>query len=276
VILVAGANGNAGGAVARALVEAGAEVRALVRDVHDSVVPEGVEAVAADLNRPETVAPHLDGISAAFMLSGFDGLAESLADMRRAGVERVVLLSSSAAPSEDLENAIARYHILSERAVRDSGLRWTFLRPNSFMSNTYRWLPQLRAGDVIRLPFASVPIAMIHPDDLGAVAAAALTSDAHQGRAYRLSGPQALRPAEQVAILAAATGRKLRFDAQSNAEARAEMQQSMPTEYVDALFQFFADGAIDETTVHPTVRQVTEREPLSFEEWTRANADAFR
>jgi uncharacterized protein YbjT (DUF2867 family) len=277
VILITGATGNAGGAVARALVEAGEKVRALVPGGGDaSAVPEGVEVVAGDLNLPETVAPHVGRVSAVFMLSGYDGLTETLADMRRTGVERVVLLSSSAAPTGDLANVVARYHILSERAVRDSGLRWTFLRPNSFMSDTYRWLPQLRAGDAIRLPFAEVPIAMIHPDDLGAVAAAALTTDTHEGQAYRLSGPQGLHPAEQVRILGAAIGRELRFEAQSNEEAKAEMEQRLPKEYADALFQLFADGAIDETTVHPTVQEVTGRAPMSFEQWVKANVAAFR
>ena len=79
------------------------------------------------------------------------------------GVEHVVLQSSSAVPSGDISNAVARYHILSERAVRDSGLAWTFLQPNSFMSNTLRWIPQLRAGDLVRAPFADVRVATIDP-----------------------------------------------------------------------------------------------------------------
>jgi uncharacterized protein YbjT (DUF2867 family) len=107
--------------------------------------------------------------------------------MREAGVERVVLLSSSAAPTGDLANAVARYHILSERAVRKSGLSWTFLQPNSFMSNAFRWLPQLQRGDVIRGPFAEVPIAMIDPEDLGAVAARALTTSG-SGYPTRMKG----------------------------------------------------------------------------------------
>ena len=45
-----------------------------------------------------------------------------------------------------MSNAVARYHILSEKAVRESGLAWTFLQPNSFMSNTLQWVPQLSAG----------------------------------------------------------------------------------------------------------------------------------
>jgi uncharacterized protein YbjT (DUF2867 family) len=276
VILVTGATGNAGGAVVRALASAGEQVRALVRDADRALLPAGVDAVVGDLNEPETLAPHLEGVTAAFLLSGYGGLEETLANMRRAAVERVVLLSSSAAPSGDLTNAVARYHIISERAVHESGLGWTFLQPNSFMTNTLQWLPQLRQGDVIRAPFPDVRVATIDPDDIGAVAAAALTSEAHEGRAYRLSGPESLLPADRVAILGDVLGRALRFEGQSNEEARAEMSEAMPAEYVDAFFRFFVDGDVDESAVLPTVQEVTERPPRSFESWARAHADAFR
>lgn len=275
MILVTGASGNAGGAVVRALLDAGAEVRAVVRDPGRAAAPDGAEVVAGDLNRAESLKPHLHAVTAAFLLSGYDGLDETLAAMREAGVQRVVLLSSSAAPGGDMDNAVARYHILSEQAVRESGLEWTFLQPNSFMSNTLRWLPQLRAGDVVRLPFADVAIAMIHPGDLGAVAVKGLVGDELAGRSLRLSGPQALYPADQVRIVGAALGRDLRFEAQTNEEAHAEMSAAMPAEYVDAFFSFFVDGTIDETTVRPTVREVLGREPQSLEEWAAANVHAF-
>jgi uncharacterized protein YbjT (DUF2867 family) len=276
VILVTGATGNAGGAVVRALANSGEQVRAVVRDVNRAPLPAGVEQVAGDLNDPGTLLPHLEGITAAFLLAGYEGLEETLANMRRAEVERVVLLSSSAAPSGDLTNAVARYHILSERAVRDSGLRWTFLQPNTFMTNTFQWLPQLHRGDVIRAPFADVNVATIDPDDIGAVAAVALTSDANDGRALRLSGPESLSPADRVAILAKTLGRELRFEAQSNEDARAEMNAAMPAEYVDAFFRFFVDGDLDESAVLPTVRELTGRAPRSFEAWASAHVDALR
>ena len=275
MILVTGASGNAGGAVVRALVEAGEPVRALVRDRSSASVPDGADLAVGDLNRPDTIEPHLDGVTGAFLLSGYEGLSETLAAMRRVGVERVVLLSSSAAPGGDLDNAVARYHILAERAVRESGLAWTFLQPNSFMTNSLRWLPQLHAGDVVRLPFADVPIAVIDPADLGAVAARGLVTDELAGRSLRLSGPEALYPADQVRILGSALGRGLRFEAQSNEEARAEMSAAMPAAYVDAFFSFFVDGTVDETTVQPTVRDVLGREPGSFERWAAANVALF-
>jgi uncharacterized protein YbjT (DUF2867 family) len=276
MILVTGATGNAGGGVLKGLLELGADVRALVRPGSDAKLPDGLEAVAGDLNDPESLRGPLAGVSAVFLLSGYEGIERTLAEMGDAGVERVVLLSSSAAPMGNLKNAVARYHILSERAVRASQLPWTFLQPNSLMSNAYRWLPQLERGNVIRLPFAQVPIATIDPDDLGAVAAAALTSDAHEGRSYRLSGPEALSPAAQVAILAEATGRDLHFEAQSDEEGRAEMEKAMPREYVDAFFSFFAEGTIDETTVLPTVKEILGQEPRTFKQWATAHVEAFK
>ena len=147
MILVTGATGNAGGAVVRALVDADEQVRGLIRrDADRSRLPTGAEGVTGDLNRPQTLRAALAGTRAAFLLSGYQDLPATLALMRTAGVERVVLLSSSAAPDGDLSNAVARYHILSERAVRESGLPSTFLRPNSLMSNTFQWVPQLRDG----------------------------------------------------------------------------------------------------------------------------------
>lgn len=276
MILVSGATGNAGGAVVSALVAAGEEVRALVRAGSESKLPREVEAVVADLNRPETLREAIAGASAAFLLSGYEGFAETLGEMQQAGVERVVLLSSSAAPGGDTTNAVARYHIISEQAVRESGIPWTFLQPNSFMTNTLQWIPQLREGDVIRAPFADVAIATIDPADIGAVAAKALTSDALQGQALRLSGPESLYPADRARILGSVLDRELRFEAQSNEDAREEMTAAMPPEYVDSFFSFFVDRTVDETTVLPTVAEVLGRPPGSFEGWAQAHAGEFQ
>jgi uncharacterized protein YbjT (DUF2867 family) len=276
MFFVTGATGNAGGAVVQALVRDGHRVRALVRDGREGGLPAGVEPVVGDLNDPRTFADALAGVRGVFLLSGYDRLSELLAEVRRARAERIVLLSSSAAPGGDLMNAVARYHILTERGVRESGVPWTFLQPNSFMTNTLQWISQLHQGDVIRAPFGDVAIATIDPDDIAAVAAKALTSDELEGRSLRLSGPEALYPADRVRFLGSALGRQLRFEAQSNEEARAEMSAAMPAEYVDAFFSFFVDGRVDETTVLPTAREVLGREPRSFEQWVVAHLDVFR
>jgi uncharacterized protein YbjT (DUF2867 family) len=68
-------------------------------------------------------------------------------ELKSADVSRVALLSSSAAPTGDLSNAVAADHIRSEQALEQSGIAAAFLRPNSFMSNALRWLPQIGLDD---------------------------------------------------------------------------------------------------------------------------------
>src|SRR5689334_7881557 len=122
MILVTGATGNAGGAVVKAL--AGEDVRAVSR------------SGGVDLNDPATVP--FEGVTAAFFMSGY--APELFTAARERGVERAVLLSGSSAESGDRANAVSRYMLDSEDALKASGLAYTILRPHAFFSNALRWL----------------------------------------------------------------------------------------------------------------------------------------
>jgi uncharacterized protein YbjT (DUF2867 family) len=275
MILVTGATGNVGGEVVRALAASGRQVRALTRTQDPVELPAGAEQVTGDLNKPQRMRSALTGTSGIFLYPGYQDLAATLAEARKADVRQVVLLSSSAVASGDLSNAITRYMAGSETAVRESGLAWTILRSYGFMSNTLQWVPQLKAGDVVRAAFAGVPVAMIDPFDIGAAAAAALTSDTHDGRICTISGPEPLRPAARLAVLGEVLGRDLTFEAQPDDEARAEMSKSMPAEYVDAFFDYYVAGHLDESQVRPDVQEITGRAPRTFRQWAQGHASAF-
>ena len=274
MILVTGATGNVGGEVVGALLAAGEPVRALARTAAVSM-PAGVEAVPGDLDRPETLAAALDGVDAVFLLPGFRDMPGLLARIGKAGVARVVLLSGGSAGDNDPDNAISRYMARSEAAVRESGLPWAFLRPAAFMSNTLRWVPELRAGDVVREPFPHIRVATIDPYDIAAVAVRALLSPAHEGNIYFLSGPEPLLPADRLATLGEVLGRDLTLRGLSPDEARAELTAAMAAEYVDAFFRFYIDGTLDESFVRPTVEEITGRPPRTFRQWAVAHAAAF-
>jgi len=275
MFVVTGATGNVGGAVVRALAADGRRVRAVSRRAPAAARTDLVEPVTADLDRPETLAGALEGARAVFLMSGYADMPGLLARVAAAGVERVVLLSSSSVPSGDLDNAVAAYHIRSEQAVGESGVAHTFLRPSAFMSNTLQWVDQLAAGDVVRAPFPDAAAAVVDPADIGAVAAAVLVRGGHDGEALRLTGPQALLPADRVRILGEVLGRRLRFEGLTDEQARAELTASMPAPYVDAFFRFYVDGDLDESPVLPTVGEVLGRGPRTFREWATANARAF-
>jgi uncharacterized protein YbjT (DUF2867 family) len=276
MILVTGAAGNVGSELVRTLADAGLPVRALTRSAGQGRLPPGAQAAAGDLNDPASLRPALEGAAAVFLLPGYADMPGVLAEARRAGVRRVVQLSGMSAGSGDMSNAITAYMAASEQAARESGLAWTILRPAMFMSGAFQWLPQLRAGDVVRAPFGRVRAAVTDPADIAAVAAVALTTPGHEGRVHELSGPEPLTAADRVAVLGQALGRDLRFKAQSNEDARTQMSATTPARYVDAFFDFYDGGSLDESKVLPAVREITGRPPRTFSQWAAAHASVFR
>ncbi len=274
MIAVAGAAGVVGGEVLRAAAAAEIPARALVRRPPEQLVAPA-EVTQVDLDDPAAAGAALSGCEMLFLLAGFADMTALLSAARQAGVRRVALLSTGAVQDGDEANAVVAMNAGSERAVRASGLQWTILRASGFQSNALRWLPQLAAGDVVRDPFPDVPIALVDPADLAAAAVVAL-SGGHDGKTLRLTGPEALRPAKQVAIVSRATGRPMRFAPQPQDQARQEMREIMPEPFVDAIFQFFADGDYDDSRVDPTLPRLLGRPAGTLTAWAGRHADAFR
>lgn len=272
MIVVTGATGNVGAELVGALVAAGEPVRAVVRDPGRANLPEGAQPVAGDLTDPRSLAEAFAGARAAFVLPGYPGVVAAAQD---SGVRQIVLLSGSSAGTGNDHNAITRYMAASEAEVTGSGSSWTILRPSAFMSNALRWVPQLREGDTVRAQFPTVATASIDPADLAAVAAAVLRTDAHHGEILWPTGPRALRPADQIEILGRVLGRDLRCVPMSNDETRTELLATTPPEYVEAFFDFYVAGAIDESIVRRTVEDLTGTAPRTFDRWARDHMSAF-
>lgn len=146
VILVTGASGNVGTELVSRLVSANQRVRALVRSQDQKALPAGVEMVSGDLNQPESLAAALTNVGGVFLLGGYRNMPGVLAEIGRAGVEHVVLLSSRSVVGGNSSNAVVNMWMVSEMAVRSSKVPWTILQPSGFMSNALRWVPQIRAS----------------------------------------------------------------------------------------------------------------------------------
>lgn len=113
----------------------------------------------------------------------------------------------SARPRQVVEDEQpSRYRGDSDKEIKDaavgSGLEWGSLRAGSFAINTlHAWGAQIRAGDVVRGPYATFAEAPIHERDLAGVAARALLTDELVGRRLELTGPPSLTHEEMVAII---------------------------------------------------------------------------
>ncbi|MGF6232214.1 uncharacterized protein YbjT (DUF2867 family) [Inquilinus ginsengisoli] len=268
-ILVTGATGTVGRQVAEELLRMGRRVRALTRDPVKAALPAGVEVVAGDLGRPDSLAGALDGATALHLINA-DGAGplpaagKILARARAAGVRRLTTFRG-------LERGAL------EQAAAASGLGWTDLFvPVEFMANALHWAGSIRAEGVVR-SFGPAVCAMIHEADIGAVAARALTEDGLAGRTLVLTGPEALTPADKVRILAEATGVAIRYEALSEVEARAKwVALGYPPEVVDALAGWYRDTPEIARVVRPTVREITGRPARRFADWAAEHRQAFR
>lgn len=256
--IVIGARGNVGAELARILTNAGHEVVAPTR---------------ADITDTETRRSMLAQAASVFLLAGVRETDDLLAEAVASGVARVVLLSSAAVGDEANQDRLTSMHRRAERAVQQSSLAATILRPCAFASNALRWLPQLADDDAVPLPFPDLAQALIDPRDIADVAAGAMTDAGRTDAVYRLTGPEALLPTSQVEVLAEVTGRLLRPAPLDDVAARAYLSTTMPPAMVDAFFELYRGGVFDEGVVTDEVPRLLGRPAESFRAWaTRHHA----
>lgn len=271
--VVYGAGGNVGSEIAAALLDRGGEVVAPVRNTRADL-PAGVVAVDARWN-DITCETILSGAEALFLLPGLAETRLLLERAKHCGVKRVVVLSSASVGDPRNVDALTQFHRRAEEAVLESGLDSTILRPQAFGSNALRWLPQVEAGDEIRVPFPDLAVASIDPRDVATVAVLAMRTREHIGASYRLTGPFAQLPAEQIELIGRAAGRKLHAVGLDDAHAREFLLQSTPARLVDAFFTLYRGGAFDESLVTDTFSSVVGRPAASFSQWLDRHKERF-
>lgn len=101
-----------------------------------------------------------------------------------------------------------------EQLAMESGLEWTSLRPTVFATIYVGsvWAAQIRAGDVVRRPYAQACNAPIVESDIAAVATHALLTDDLVGQKIPLTGAEEFTNAELVKVMGEVLRRSLRYE----------------------------------------------------------------
>jgi uncharacterized protein YbjT (DUF2867 family) len=210
------------------------------------------------------------------VLGQAEGEINVVSAAKTAGVKKIAKLSVWGADAE--EYALARMHRTVERVIEASGLEWTFLRPNNFMQSFIVYEAEsIRAEGAFYLPAGEAKVNHIDVRDIARAAARALTAPGHAGKAYNLSGPKAISYAEAAEILSDVLGKQVRYVAVSDDAAKSAMiaggAPELFADYLIELNQYFRAGRA--AGVSAAVKDVTGRDPITFEQFARDNAGVF-
>lgn len=277
-ILVTGARGNVGAAVLAGLAAAGEPVRTSSRALRPGEFPAGVEVARADLADPASWPAALASVRKVFLYAHPGRAAQFAAAARKAGVEHVVLLSSSTVLYPDREpSPIAARHIAAERALDEAGLDRTFVRPGYYATNALRWWQSIRTARVLRTAFPDAVTSPVHERDIAQVAVRVLLDDRHRGAAVPVLGAGPLTVREQVAAIAAALGEPVRLEEVDVGTYRAQLLTQLPAPVVERVLR-------DRGSVPPlpaglatdAVPEILGRPALTFAAWARDHTADFR
>ncbi|MFF2507575.1 SDR family oxidoreductase [Streptomyces sp. NPDC058067] len=271
---VTGATGRLGGRVARRLAAAGIPQTLLVRTPARAPELPGATAVEGAYGDRDALVRALRGTDRVLMVSASESpdrvhqhrtFVDAAAQV---GVAHLVYISFyGAAP--DATFTLARDHWHTEQHIRASGLPFTFLRDNLYAD----FMPGLVGEDgVIRGPAGDGRAAVVAQDDIADAAVAVLRDPGpHTGRAYELTGPQALTLTEVAATITSVTGRPVSYAPETVEEAYASRSgYGAPDWELDAwvsTYTAIADGSL--AAVSTAVQDLTGHPATSLEQVLR-------
>lgn len=289
MILVTGATGTVGGQVVLELQAVGTPFAALVRnrDKAAALGHMGIELRVGDYERPDTLEEAFAGAERLFLVAP---LTPALAELEtnaidaaaRAGVRHIVKLSTAGVGwSAHDEHPVPRQYPLhrrSEAQLEHSGLAFTHLRPGPFMQNTLNFAPSIIAEGTFRGAWGEGAMGYIDVRDVAAVAVRVLSTGGHEGRAYELTGPEALAQADVARKLSEAIGRDVRYQNVPPERAlQAMLSRGMNEWFAGAMvevMQHIDTGAAANVT--DNVSKIIGRSPRSYDEFAREFASTFQ
>lgn len=275
-ILVLGATGTVGSPLVEALIAKGETVKAASRG---GVAVNGAEGVAFDLSKLETFDTALVDVDRVYVSSptGVVDAASLLRPFIAAAISKGVKLVIHTAIGVDSDDAIPLRQV--ELQIERSGLPFVILRPNWFIDNfnTY-WLPGIMGSDTITLPAGDAKTSFIAASDIALAAAAALTTDAFDGRALVLTGDEALTYGEAAALISDAAGRPIRYVASDDAALLAHLDANgVADDYAHMLAAIFYPVAQGWTAqVSPHFAELTGRKTVRVADYVKQNAALWR
>lgn len=279
-VLVTGASGTLGQAVAARLEDAGYPIRRGTRNPGHSGESIG-DQVRFSWESPLSWRPALEGCAQVLLtvrpldLAAAVVVPEFIEDCAELGVGHVIMVSAFGA-DEQRAGPLG----LLENVLRHAGVGWTILRPNFFMENfSHGWLhPEIQAVGRICLPAGRGRTSFVSVADVADVAVRVMQDPSLTGTAYDLTGDDPMSHTAVAAALTRASGRPVNYHDITEDEMRDRGRRAGlpagPLEYLLTLYGLVREGMAARTS--PAIKQILVRKPRGFDTFAADNAEAWR
>ena len=174
-----------------------------------------------------------------------------------------------------------RLHRQEEKIIENSGIPYTFLRPNAFMQNFVNFYGHIiKAQNAFYLPTGNGKVSFADVRDIAAVAVQALTKNGsrHVNKVYEITGQEALSYYQAAEILSNATGKKIDYVNISDEEARGAMKEVGLNDWLinhqSDLYTYFRKGYASH--ISSAIEEVTGKKPITFAQFAKDYTEAFR
>ncbi|MGH7540223.1 MAG: SDR family oxidoreductase [Gemmatimonadota bacterium] len=215
-ILCVGGTGMVGSEVVARLKDRNASVRCMTRSSEKAgKIRDGVHFVAGDLEDPSNLGAAFEGVDRVHLLTPLHPHEAVLGRnavraAEEAGVARIVLHSVHRADeAPHIPHFRSKIEILD--AIRDSGIPWAAIEPNSYFQNDYRYRDPILGIGIYPQPLGSIGTSLVDVRDISDATVSALLDDGHEGTRYAIVGPEALTGAEVAATWTRHVGREVRY-----------------------------------------------------------------
>jgi uncharacterized protein YbjT (DUF2867 family) len=284
MVCVTGAGGTVGSEVVKQLESAKASFRAAYfsKKKAEASRARGIDAVIIDYNRPETLRAAFQGCDKLFLL-GPNELNQTQLEINAVEAAKAVgmshIVKQSVMGAYEEEFVFAKVHRPVEKAIESSGLAWTFLRPNSFMQNVVTFMSEtIKAEAVFYSASGEAKISHVDVRDVAEVAVKALTEPDHTGKAYTLTGPEALTYDELASELSKVLGRSISHISLSPSDLKNGMLAAgIPEEIAERMLDLERYYREDQASrITNDIQQVTGRDPKRFAQFARDCASSLQ
>lgn len=274
-ILVIGGTGTVGSEVVKTLKKKNFNIMVLTHNEdHLKNLPSGVTGVMGDLSNKSTLFNALKDIDGVFLLNAVSenetqmGL-NAVEAAKNAKVEQIVYLSIHNVDSFP-EPPHFKSKIIIEKAIKESGITYTILRPNNFFQNDLWFVDAIKKYNTYPQPIGSIGLSRVDVRDIADAAANAFGNPDHFNKTYPIVGPDTLTGKETAKLIGNKIGQPINYSDDLNqwSHSAKEMMPDWMVKDLKMMYQLFQDKGLKASESDFMMQdKILGHEPRSYDEF---------